>query len=100
MFLFNNTIGIDRVVEQRWLSWLKETHIPTVMNTGLFIEFKMYKVLHENEDDTISYSIQFFSTTIDNVQQYLENFAPTHAAELQKEFKNRHVAFRTLLQEI
>jgi hypothetical protein len=100
MFLFNNTIGIDRVVEQQWLSWMNETHIPTVMSTGLFTDFKMYKVLHENEDDTISYSIQFFSITIDNVQQYLEKFAPTHAAELQKEFKNRHVAFRTLLQEI
>jgi hypothetical protein len=100
MFLFNNTIGIDRVVELQWLSWMKEAHIPTVMNTGLFTDFKMYKVVHENEDDTISYSIQFFSTTIDNVQQYLEKFAPAHAAELQKKFKNRHVAFRTLLQEI
>jgi len=100
MFLFNNTIGIDRVVEQRWLSWMKETHIPVVMSTGLFTEFKIYKVLHENEDDTVSYSIQFFSISIDNVQQYLEKFAPAHIAEIQKEFKNRHVAFRTLLQEI
>jgi hypothetical protein len=100
MFLFNNTIGIDRVVEQQWLSWMKETHIPAVMSTGLFTEFKMYKVLHENEDDTVSYSIQFFSPTLSKVQQYLEKFAPAHSTELQKEFKNRHVAFRTLLEEI
>lgn len=100
MFLFNNTIGIDRIVEQSWLEWMKKTHIPAIMSTGLFTDVKMYKVLHEQDDDTVSYSIQFFSKTISNVQQYLDQFSPKHIEEFQREFRNRHVAFRTLLQEI
>ena len=100
MFLFNETIGIDKTVEQEWLLWMKEQHIPAVMNTSMFTGSKIYKVLHDNEDETVSYSIQYFAESIDNVQQYLDVFAPKILAEFQQKFKDRHVAFRTLLLEI
>ncbi len=100
MFLFNETIGIDKGVEQEWLTWMKEKHIPAAMNTGMFTSSKIYKVLHDNEDETVSYSIQYFAASIDNVQQYLDVFAPKILAEFQRKFKDRHVAFRTLLLEI
>jgi hypothetical protein len=100
MFLFNETIGIDKAVEQEWLSWMKEQHIPAVMNTHMFTGSKIYKVLHDNEDETVSYSVQYFAASIDNVQQYLDVFAPALLEALHKKFKDRHVAFRTLLLEI
>ena len=100
MFLFNETIGIDKSVEREWLSWMKEKHILDVMNTGLFVSSKIYRVLHDNDDETVSYSIQYFSESIDNVQLYLDKFAPALIAEFQRKFKDRHVAFRTLLLEI
>jgi len=100
MFLFNETIGIDKTAEQEWLSWMKERHIPAVMSTSMFTSSKIYKVLHDNEDETVSYSVQYFAESIDNVQQYLDVFAPKILAEFQQKFKDRHVTFRTLLLEI
>lgn len=100
MLLYNVTIGIDKGSEAEWLQFMKEKHIPDVMNTGLFVDFKMYKVLHDQEDDTISYSIQYFARRIEDVQQYLEVFAPVLIEAHRKKFDNRHVAFRTLLEEV
>lgn len=100
MFLFNNTVGIDKVVEEEWLVWMRNEHIPEIMSCGLFSSVKFYKVLHDNPDETVSYSVQFFTDSIDKIQHYLDRFAPQHVAELHKKFKDRHVAFRTLLQEI
>ena len=98
--LFNETVGVDKDVEQEWLQWMKQKHIPEVLKTGMFISAKIYKVLHEQDDGSISYSVQYFAESIDHVQQFLEVFAPVLVAEHRQKFLNKHVAFRTLLEEV
>lgn len=100
MLLYNVTIGIDRDSEEEWLRYMRETHIQAVLNTGLFVGHKMYKVLHDQDDNTISYSVQYFAKTIEDVRQYLETFAPALIEEHRKKFHNRHVTFMTLLDEV
>ena len=43
MVLYNVTINIDYAVHDEWLDWMKNVHIPDVMNTGLFIDCKLCK---------------------------------------------------------
>ena len=100
MLLYNVTVGVDREAEAEWLQFMRETHIRDVLNTGLFVEAKMYKVLHDQDDGSISYSVQYFARSIEDVQKYLEVFAPSLIEEHRKRFHNRHVAFMTLLDEV
>lgn len=100
MYLFNETVGIDANVEQQWLTWAKTAYIPAVLNTQLFTGYRIYKVLHESEDGGISYSIQFFSASLENVVQFLEVFAPALVEQQHHLFNHKHVAFRTLLEEV
>jgi hypothetical protein len=100
MFLYNVTVGVDKDIEAEWLQWMKQTHIPDVLKTGMFISSKIYKVLHDQDDGTVSYSVQYFAKSIDEVQQYLEIFAPKLIEEHRQKFHNKHVAFRTLLEEV
>lgn len=100
MLLYNVTVGIDKDSEGEWLQYMREKHIQAVLDTGLFTGYKLYKVLHDQDEGTISYSVQYFAKTIEDVQQYLETFAPALIEEHRKKFNNRHVAFRTLLEEV
>ena len=100
MLLYNVTVGIDKDSEVEWLQYMRGKHIQDVLNTGLFTGHKMYKVLHDQDDGTISYSIQYFARSIEDVQQYLEVFAPVLIEEHRKRFEHRHVAFMTLLDEV
>lgn len=100
MLLYNVTVGIDKAAESEWLQYMQEKHIQDVLKTGLFTGYKMYKVLHDQDDGTISYSIQYFAKSIEDVQQYLEVFAPVLIEQHRKRFEHRHVAFRTLLEEV
>lgn len=100
MLLYNVTVGVDKDAEAEWLQYMKETHIQAVLDTGLFVGHKMYRVLHDQDDGSISYSIQYFAKSIEDVQQYLELFAPALIEEHRKRFHNRHVAFMTLLDEV
>jgi len=99
MLLYNETIGIDRDIEPVWLQWIQENYIPAAMNTGLFVEYKIFKIL-QDEEETISYSIQYFSRSIDHIQEYIEVFAPKLMEEHRVKFLNKHVVFRTLLEQV
>jgi len=100
MFLYNVTIGIDKDVELEWLQWMKENYIPKVMESGMFVEYKIYKVLHDQEEGSVSYSFQYFAHTINHVTHYFEKFAPQVLEQLRTRFRDKHVAFMTLLEEV
>ncbi len=100
MLLYNVTVGVDKEIEEEWLRYMKEQHIRDVLNTGLFVGHKMYKVLHDQEEGTISYSVQYLARNIQDIRKYLEFFAPALIEEHRKKFHNRHVAFMTLLDEV
>ena len=99
MFLYNVTVGIDKDVEQEWLQWMNE-HIPNVMDTGMFVEYRIYKVLHDQEEGSVSYSVQYFAKTINHVTLYFEKFAPALLEQHRTRFRDKHVAFMTLLEEV
>ena len=100
MVLYNVTVGVDKNIEEEWFGWMKLTHIPKVMATGFFIDYKIYKVLSHEEEGTVSYSIQYFAEAVEHVVTYLNDHAPALVEEHLTRYKDRHVAFRTLLEEV
>jgi Domain of unknown function (DUF4286) len=100
MLLYNVTVGVDKEIEREWLLWMKATHIPDVMKTGMFVDNRMYKVLTHEETESVSYAIQYFAQSLDFVQTYLDKFAPELREESQNKFGMKAVAYRTLLEEV
>ena len=101
MILYNVTVNIDSDVEEDWIKWMKETHIPEVMETGFFKEHRMMKMLSEAADETgKTYAIQYMAETLDQLETYLDTAAP----KLQKasiiRYGTKMAAFRTVLEEI
>jgi hypothetical protein len=100
MLLYNVTFGVDKQIEEEWIVWMKSNYIPDIMKTGLFSDYKMYKVLTHDDETSVSYSVQCFSEGIEKVLKYLNDFAPALVEAHRLRFKDQHVAFNTLLEEI
>lgn len=100
MVVYNVTVKVDWDVHEDWLSWMKETHIPDVINTGLFSGYKVFKLMSLDETDGITYAIQYFC---DSMEQYL-TYEREYASQLQQahlaRYKDKFVAFRTLMKSI
>jgi len=101
MVLYNVTVNIDDDVEQDWVEWMKKTHVPAVMATGFFIEYRMMRMLSESPDETgKTYAIQYVAENLAKVEAYLE----TAAHRLQKQsiirYGTKMAAFRTVLEEV
>lgn len=99
MIIYNVTISIDHEVQEEWLRWMKQVHIPEVMSTGLFIDNKILRVL--NVDDTgATFSVQYSLNAMADYEKYQQEFAPRLQAEHTQRYKDKFVAFRTLLEVV
>ena len=100
MLIYNVTIGVDKAIEQEWLQWMKEVHIPDVMKTGMFVDNKIYKVIGTEETESVSYAVQYSANSIVEIDIYLKRFASSLREESNAKFGDRQAAFRTVLQEV
>ncbi len=100
MILYNITISIDKTVEEEWLSWMKNKHIPDILATGMFKGNKVYKLLHANDDAGITYSIQYFADSMDEIEIYQQRYAAALQEEHKEKFRNKYVVFRSLLESV
>lgn len=100
MILYNVTVNIEKESEAEWVSWMKKTHIPDVLATGMFLENKFYKILHDNEDGSTNYSVQYFTDSMEKIIEYRQNYATKLQEDLNQKFSDRFVVFRTLLETI
>ena len=100
MLIYNVTVGVDKQIEQEWILWMKEVHIPDVMKTKMFTGYKMYKILTTEDENSTSYAIQYSAKTLGDVDLYLEKFAPSLRDDVKKKFGDHQASFRTLLEEI
>lgn len=99
MILYNVTVNIDQQIEKEWLKWMKEIHIPEVMATKMFVENKVFKILVDEEQGT-SYSFQYFANSMAEIEQYQTEFAPRLQQDHAVKYKDRFVAFHTLMESV
>ncbi|MCX8489692.1 MAG: DUF4286 family protein [Cyclobacteriaceae bacterium] len=100
MFLYNVTVGVDKEIEKDWLAWIKQNYLPAVAATGFFVESKIYRIVTHDDESSVSYSIQLFAPRIENVVEYLAQHTETIIETHRQRFKDRHVVFNTLLEEV
>ena len=97
MIVYNVTINVDHGSHEEWLHWMKTTHIPDVMTTGLFLDSRICKVLAD-DDGGVTYAVQYTCADMATYERYKREHAPRLQAETQKHFGGKFQAFRTLLE--
>ncbi len=100
MVLYNITYNIEPEIQENWLQWMNNEYFPYLMGTELFSDIKMYRLLNETENQGLTYSVQFFSDSLENVNKYLEAYAPEIMNKHNQAFKYKHVSFMTILESV
>ncbi len=101
MIVYSVTVNIDADVHDDWLAWMQQKHIPDVMETGIFNEYRMLRVIsHQEDHEGISYNIQYSCPSMADLHQYQVQYAPALQKEHTERYANKFVAFRTLLERL
>ena len=99
MIIYNVTVKVDNDVHDEWMEWMRSIHIPEVMATQKFIDHQVAKVLVDDADG-ITYSFQYKCQSMDKLEEYYADHAPALQRDHAKKYKDKFVAFRTLLEVI
>jgi len=100
MVVYNITIKIDATIEQEWIKWQKDEHIPDVMSSGLFDEYKFFRLLEQDETADVTYVVQYFASSLENYKNYIENFAPLLREKAFGKWGKQFIAFRTIMEAV
>lgn len=99
MIIYNVTVNVEESIHDQWLAWMRAVHIPDVLKTGMFTDYRLCKVLSE-EDTGLTYSFQYTCNSMELYKKYRDEFAPSLRNQVSEKFGDKFVAFRTLLEVI
>ena len=100
MILYNITFNIETEIKDNWLQWMKDKYFTYILDTGLFSDIKLFRLINEPENQGLTYSVQCFSESLEKVNTYLEVFAPKIVDWHNQTFKYKHVSFMTILESV
>lgn len=101
MIQYNITYSVDRTVENDWLRFMKEEHVPVILKTGYFKSNKILKLLNEEySEDGVTYAFQYIAENLTELEDFRETYEEAIEQKLNIKFTGSFVFFKTWLQEV
>lgn len=100
MFIYNITSQTDWSIHEQWVEWMKEVHIPNIMQTNCFTKWQFVKVIDIDETDGVTYALQLYAESRSDYNRYLELFDAALRKHVSDKWGNKCIGFRTLMQVV
>jgi len=100
MIIYNVTTKVHAAVDEAWLQWIKDEHIPAIMASGFFTAYKLCRLLEQDDSEGSTYVIQFTASDLSHYQHYLDVFAPALSQKAFAKWGEGFIAFRTIMQVV
>lgn len=99
MIIYNVTCNVEKSIVEEWLHWMKSIHIPEVIETGCFLDYKILRLLgQEHDDEGINYAIQYTVSDIETLQRYRTEFGPILMEKTLQKYGDKVLAYRSVLE--
>jgi len=98
MFIFNTTYLVSDKVHDTWLKWVKEEHIPFMMNSTLFTQPQVARVITSAKEDGTSFSVQFHVRDMQTLKIWNKEFSLLFQNKCSGKFGSEVVFFTTVLE--
>jgi len=100
MIIYNVTTHVAHSINEAWLEWMMQKHIPEIMATACFEKYQLVKLLDTDETEGNTYAIQFYAENRLLYDRYINSFAQTMRDDSFKSWGNKTIAFRSLMEVI
>ncbi|HVE61267.1 MAG TPA: DUF4286 family protein [Chitinophagaceae bacterium] len=98
--IYNVTIKVALTIADQWLSWLLDEHIPEVMSTSCFTKYSVLKLLNTDDEQGITYAVQYNADSMEDYNHYLNNYANDLRKKSFEKWGDHFIAFRTLMEVV
>lgn len=96
--IYNVTVKVDPDIADNWLAWIISEHIPEILETKCFTDFRIVKLLEVDETDGPTYAVQYFAESKADYNRYIEIHAPRMRKKSNDKWGEKFIAFRSLME--
>ena len=100
MIVYNVTIKISHSIHHDWLQWLKEEHIPDIIQTGCFTHAVILRLMEVDDTEGPTYAVQYFAESKGLYNNYIENHAAGMRQKGYEKWGSQFIAFRSVMQVV
>ena len=100
MIVYNVTINVNEDVSEEWYEWMTTQHIQDVMDTGCFVDSKVFRLLTPEPEEGESYIVQYYADTIEDYERYQIEHAAILQSEHNEKYKGKFTSIRSVMEEI
>ncbi len=100
MIVYNVTTKVTNAINQSWLQWIQEEHIPGIVNTGCFTHATVLQLLETDDNEGPTYVVQYFAESKSQYNRYTEKHAAGMRQKAFAKWGDQFIAFRSLMQVI
>lgn len=98
MIVYNSTVKVEPGIDKEWIDWQKNVHIPEVMATGLFDDYKFFRLLDQDAAEGNTYVIQYISSSIDHYRKFMQEFAALLNEKAFTRWRDQFISFHTVME--
>lgn len=98
MIIYNVTIKVSWRIQEDWLQWMREQHMPAVIATGCFRQYQLVRMLGVDEEEGPTYAVQYLADDIGQYEHYMEQYAAGLREESVKKWGDQFIAFRSVME--
>jgi hypothetical protein len=100
MIIYNVTTKIANSVKQPWLEWLRDEHIPDIINTGCFTHALILYLLESDDEEGITYAVQYYANNKEDYERYIEQFSTIMRKKAMDKWGDQFISFRTIMEVV
>ncbi len=100
MIIYNVTIKVHAGIADAWTRWMKEEHMPELQRTGLFTDYRLCRLLEQDDAEGPTFSAQYFCDSLEDYHEYINRHAQTMRDKGLKKFGDKFIAFRTVMEMV
>lgn len=100
MFIYNVTTQMPGNMQDEWLRWMREEHIPELLSTGHFTHHRLVRLLEPNEPGMATFAVQYFCNSLVQYEYYIQSAAPALRQKALEKWGDSILSFRTLMEVI
>jgi len=91
---------VNHDIVNKWIAWQKEEHIPEIMATKLFDDYKMFHLFEHDDKGSATFTVQYFTSSIERYNQYISSFALLLREKALAKWGDQFTGFRSVMKTV
>ena len=98
--IYNVTVKVEANIAESWLRWMIDEHIPEVLDSKCFYEYRILRLLEVDETEGPTYAIQYMAESKADYNRYIEIHAEVMRKKTYDRWGERFIAFRSVMEVV